>query len=91
MKTGTAPSPNHLLGPVERAVLEQVIGLLPVRLTVDELCLWIAASPEDDGEVETIRDAIGNLRRSCVVRYRNDDLVVEPTRAAVHIHALLTP
>lgn len=81
---------NYLPGPVERAILEEVIELLPVRMMVKELCLWIAANPEDDREVETIRDAIRDLKRSGLLRYRNDDLVVEPTQAAVQAFALLT-
>jgi hypothetical protein len=90
MKAGSAISPNHLSGPVERAVLEKVIELLPVRMTVAELCLWIAANLEDDGEVETIRHAIRDLKRWGLLRYRNDDQIVEPTRAAVQAFALLT-
>jgi hypothetical protein len=81
---------NYLPGPVERAILEEVIELLPVRMTVNELCLWIVANPEDDREVETIRDAIRDLKRSGLLRYRNDDLVVEPTQAAAQAFALLT-
>jgi hypothetical protein len=90
MTAGTAISPNYLPKPVERAILEEVIELLPVRLTVAELCLWIAADPEDDREAETIRDAIRDLKRSGLLRYRGDDLLVEPTQAAVQAFALLT-
>ena len=81
---------NYLPGPVERAILEEVIELLPVRMAVGELCLWIAANPEDDREVEAIREAIRDLKRSGLLRYRNDDLVVEPTQAAAQAFALLT-
>jgi hypothetical protein len=59
-------------------------------MTVAELCLWIAANPEDDREVDTIRDAIRDLKRSGLLRYRSDDQVVEPTQAAVRAFALLT-
>jgi hypothetical protein len=55
MTAGAGISPNYRPGPVERAVLETVIDLLPARLTVDDLCLRIAANPEDYGEVEVIR------------------------------------
>jgi hypothetical protein len=90
MTAGVATSRNYLPEPVEHAVLEEVIELLPVRLTVAELCLWIAANPEDDREVETIRHAIRDLKRSGLLRYRSDDLVVEPTQAAVQAFVLLT-
>ncbi len=90
MTTDAGISPRCSREAVERAVLEEVIELLPVRMTVAELCLWIAANPEDDREVETIRDAIRDLKRSGLLRYRNDGMVVEPTRAAVQAFALLT-
>jgi hypothetical protein len=90
MTAGAAVSPKCPPEAVERAVLEEVIELLPVRLTVNELCLWIAANPEDDREVEATRHAIRDLKRSGLLRYRNDDLVVEPTQAAVQAFALLT-
>jgi anti-sigma factor RsiW len=59
-------------------------------MTVAELCSWIAANPEDDREVETIREAIRDLKRSGLLRYRNDDQIVEPTQAAVQAFAVLT-
>lgn len=90
MTAGVAIPPNYLPEPVERAVLEEVIELLPVCLTVNELCLWIAADPEDDREVEVIRHAIRDLKRSGLLRYRSDDQLVEPTQAAVQAFALLT-
>lgn len=90
MTSGAAISPNYLPKPVERAILEEVIELLPVRMTVTELCSWIAANPEDGREAETIKDAIRDLKRSGLMRYRNDDQVVEPTQAAVQAFALLT-
>jgi hypothetical protein len=90
MTAGAAISPNYLREHVERAVLEAVIALLPVRMTIAELCLWIAADPEDSREVETIRRAIRDLKRSGLLRCRNDDQVVEPTQAAVRAFALLT-
>lgn len=90
MTAGAAIPPNYLPEPVEHAVLEEVIELLPVRLTVNELCLWIAADPEDDREVETITNAIRDLKRSGLLRYGSDDLVVEPTQAAIQAFTLLT-
>jgi hypothetical protein len=90
MTAGAALSPNCLPEHVERAVLEAVIDLLPIRLTVTELCLRIAADPEDRREVEVVRHAIRDLKRSGLLRYRNDDQIVEPTQAAVQAFALLT-
>jgi hypothetical protein len=91
MTAGAAISPNYLPEHVERAVLEAVIDLLPVRLTVAELCLRIAANPEDRREVEVIKRAIRDLKRSGLLRCRSDDQIVEPTQAAVQALALLTP
>jgi hypothetical protein len=68
---------------VECVVLEEVLRLHPERLTVTELSLKIVGDPEDDLEAETAIGAIHNLRASGLVRYRNDDRLVEP------IHALL--
>jgi len=45
MTTGAAISPKCPPEALERAVLEEVIELLPARLTVAELCIWIAANP----------------------------------------------
>ncbi len=90
MTADAAISPKCPPEALERAVLEEVIELLPVRMTVDELCSWIAANPEDHREVDTIREAIRDLKRSGLLRYRNDDQVVEPTQAAVQAFALLT-
>lgn len=90
MTASGAISPNYRPEPLERAILEEVIDLLPVRLTVNELCLWIAANPEDDSEVEATRRAIHDLKRSGLLRYQNDNQVVEPTQAAVQAFALLT-
>jgi hypothetical protein len=90
MTAGAALSSKCPPEAVERVVLEEVIELLPVRMTVSELCSWIAANSEDHREVETIREAIRDLKRSGLLRYRNDDQVVEPTQAVVQAFALLT-
>jgi hypothetical protein len=66
-------SPAYDADLVERAVLEEVIGLLPARLTVSELSLRIVADPEDCREAEAVAQAICDLRRSGLLRYRNDD------------------
>jgi hypothetical protein len=90
MTTDAATQPRYNPVLVERAVLEAAIELHPVRLTVTEWPLRIAADPEDDREVETVRYAIRDLRRAGLLRYRNDDQVVEPTHVAFHAFALLT-
>jgi hypothetical protein len=74
---------------VARAILEEAIDLHPQRLTVDELSLRVVADPADGREVETASEAIRDLRRSGLLRYRNDDRVVEPTHAAFCARALL--
>jgi hypothetical protein len=65
-----------------------VIELHPERLTVAELFLRIAGDPEDWMETETIANAIRDLRRSGLIRYRNDDQLVEPTHAALRAAGL---
>jgi hypothetical protein len=76
---------------VARAVLEEILKLHPERLTVGEWSLRIASDPEDDLEVETIEHAIRDLRGWGLVRYRNDDEVVEPTHATLRAAAMLLP
>jgi hypothetical protein len=73
---------------IEQALLDVTIRLLPARLTVLEICRRIASDPEDRSEVETIKEAIRELRRYGLFRYRNDDEVVEPTLPALHAFAL---
>jgi hypothetical protein len=74
---------------VGRAVLFEVIELHPQRLTVAELTLRIAGDPEDGTETETIEQAIRELRRSGLVRYRNGGQLVELTYPALRAAALL--
>jgi hypothetical protein len=76
---------------VEAALLAEVVDLHPARLTVHELSLKVAADPHDRREIETITDGVRELRRCGLLRYRNDDEVVEPTQAALHAVELLTP
>lgn len=74
----------------------------PQRPLVDCQPLWVEpedffeeharddlGDPEDELEVETIEHAIRSLRGSGLLRYRNDDRVVEPTHAALCAAALL--
>lgn len=85
--SGPEPAKPELL---ERTVLEEAIELHPERLTIDELVLRIAADPDDGTQVEAIRQATRELRRSGLLNYRNDDEVVEPTHAAMTAYTLLT-
>lgn len=77
--------PEH----VERAVLEEVLRRHPERLTIGELSLRIVGDPEDELEVEIAAEAIHDLRASGVVRYREDDQLVEPTHAVLRYVELL--
>ncbi len=74
---------------VERAVLEEILRLYPQRLTVEEMSLRIVGDPEDEREVETAAEAIRSLRASGLVRYRNDEQLVEPTQAVLRYVALM--
>lgn len=90
MGADTAGSPRYDLETVERTMLEEILRRHPQRLTVAELSLLIVADPADDLEVETAKQAASNLRSAGLVRYRNDDEIVEPTYAALRARALLT-
>jgi hypothetical protein len=80
--------PKYDLALVGQVILEEALELHPQRLTVGELALRIVGDPDDGVEVETVTEAIRNLRRSGLVRYRNDDQVVEPTHAAFSAAAI---
>jgi hypothetical protein len=74
---------------LERTVLTEVVQLHPELLTVPELILRIARRPNDEAEKEEVRNAVRDLRRSGLARYRDDE-VVEPTHAALRAYDLLT-
>lgn len=84
----TPPKYNPEL--VGQVILIEVIEHHPARLTVDELALRIVADPDDTTEVETATEAVRDLRRSGLIRYRNDDEVVEPTHAALRAYTLFS-
>jgi hypothetical protein len=100
LRQGNANGPNGLIEELlrlhldrlgetpQQVILLEVLEQDPARLTVDELALRIVADPSDRTEVETATTAVRDLRRACLVRYRNDDLLVEPTQAALRMHAL---
>jgi len=89
MSSGTKALPKYDPVKVGRTLLFEIIEQHPTRLTVDELVLRIVADLEDSVEVETATEAIHDLRRSSLVRYRDDDELVEPTQAALRAYALL--
>jgi Helix-turn-helix domain len=81
--------PKHDLDLVARAILEEVLRRHPEGLTVAGLSLRIVGDPEDVREVETVAEAIQSLRASGLIRYRDDDQLVEPTQAVLLYMALL--
>lgn len=85
-----AASPAARTKTLERTVLEEIIDLHPQRITVAELHLRIARDPEDCVEREAVRHAVRELRCDGVIRYSNDDEVIEPTLAASSVFDLLT-
>lgn len=75
---------------VGQAALFEVIQNHPASLTVEELVGRIASDPDDFGEVDAVREAVRDLRRAGLARYRDADQVVEPTQAALRAHALFS-
>lgn len=80
--SGEVASPNYNPALVRQVILDEALELHPQRLTIRELSLRIVSDPKDSTEVEAATEAICDLRRSGLLRYRNDDQVVEPTHAA---------
>jgi hypothetical protein len=71
----------------ENAVLEEVVGLHPARLTTTELISRMNNNWEDSEDI-AIEDSIQALRRSGLVRITEG--IVEPTYAALRAHAILS-
>jgi hypothetical protein len=86
--SGSAGPPKYDPSWVERTVLEEVVYLHPTHLTLEEWLQRIANDPADSRETATIADAVGNLRRSCLLRQPKGGLV-EPTHAALRAVSLL--
>lgn len=85
-ETSTHPKYNRaIVG--QMLLLELVNGATRCR-TVAELVDRITADPDDPSEVETARAAIRELRETGLVTYCDDAQLVEPTKAALHAHAL---
>jgi hypothetical protein len=83
-------SPKYDREKVGEAILFEVIEQHPTRLSVEEIMLRIVSDSDDTAEVQTAGEAMLDLRRSGLVRFRNDDRLVEPTQAALRAHALFT-
>lgn len=89
MNVGRASSPAYDSRAVARAIIEEVLLRRPEQLTVAELRQKIVGDPDDEREVETALEAIRNLRESGLIRYRDDDQLVEPTHAVLRYVALV--
>ena len=74
---------------VGAAILFEVVEHHPTHMTIDDLVLLIVADSEDEREVATAREVIGELRRSGLLTYWDEDQIVKPTLAALQAHALL--
>lgn len=66
-------------------ILREIVELLPARLTIDEMVLWVAKQG-DHGAIAA-KDAIAELRRSGLIRLSGD--VLEPTLAAFRATEIL--
>jgi hypothetical protein len=75
---------------LERTVLTEVVQLHPELLTIPELILRVVSDPQDEPMKEKVGQAARELRRSGLVRYRDDDEVVEPTHVVIRAYELLT-
>jgi hypothetical protein len=75
---------------VRRVIFEEIIELHPQRLTTAELAQRIASDPLDSQEIETAMEAVRDLRRRGLVRYRNDDQIVEATHTTLEAVKMLT-
>jgi hypothetical protein len=89
LNAGRASSPAYDAQVVARAILEEVLLRRPDRLTVAELRQKVVGDPDDEREVETALEAIHYLRESGLIRYRDDDQLVEPTQAVLRYVALV--
>ncbi len=74
---------------IEAVILETAAELHPNHLSASDLTQRIVGDPRDEREVETIAQAIRNLREFGLLRDREDE-IVEPTEPILHAIALLT-
>jgi hypothetical protein len=89
MNADAGSSPKYNLSLVAALILEEAVELHPRHLTARELSLRIVIDPDDSREIETATGAIEDLREAGLLSHRNDDEVVEPTRAALRAVTLL--
>jgi hypothetical protein len=89
MTDGAKTPPKYNSALVEQAILEVAIELHPQHLTIGELSSKIVSDSNDRKEVETVAQAIRDLKRSGLLSYRDVNEVVEPTHAALRAFALL--
>jgi hypothetical protein len=87
--TDSDTPPKYNLKIVEAVVLEIAVELHPEHLSGDELSTRIVGNANDQREVETLAQAIRNLREFGLFRNRDDE-IVELTPAALRAAALLT-
>ena len=81
-------SPKYDVATVECAILEVAAELHPQPLSADGFPLKIVGDPDDSRELETVAQAIRNLREFGLLRGRDDE-IVELTPAALRAVALL--
>jgi hypothetical protein len=86
VKGGAHPKYNRAI--VGQVLLMQILNKHPTCMTVAELVDRTIADSGDASEVETARAAIRELRQTGLIRYCDDDELVEPTQAALHAHTL---
>jgi hypothetical protein len=87
--TNAENSPKYDVAITEALILEVAAELHPRSLTARELSLEIVNDAEDTREVETVGQAIRNLREFGLFAVHDDELVA-PTPAALRACALLT-
>ncbi len=75
---------------LESALLQQVLGLHPTRVTADELIRDLAGEEADFAARDGVKRAIRELAGAGLL-HRADDDFVTPTRAAVRFDELLGP
>jgi hypothetical protein len=86
---GARHTPGYDVAIVESVILELIAELHPRLLTTNELSRRVVRNCEDRREMETLVEAVRNLRECGLFRERDDE-IVEPTLAGLHAVARLT-
>jgi hypothetical protein len=68
---------------IEAALLSLIVSLHPSHLTAEELVREMVADPRDEAEGNAVRNAIGSLCRSGLVREIGE--TIAPTHAALRL------